>query len=42
MTVAVPQYTYLLSVPTVIAYAMGFAVIKYQEGFVQLPPYGSE
>ncbi|EJF60734.1 hypothetical protein DICSQDRAFT_170879 [Dichomitus squalens LYAD-421 SS1] len=33
-------YTYLLSVPGIIAYAIGFAAIKYQEGFVQLLPSG--
>ncbi len=36
------QYTYLLSVPAVMAYAIGFTVIKYQEGFTVLPEYGSE
>ncbi|PIL33661.1 hypothetical protein GSI_04284 [Ganoderma sinense ZZ0214-1] len=35
-----PQYTYLLSVPGIIAYAVGFAVIKYKEGFMSLPIYG--
>ncbi|KAI0695189.1 hypothetical protein C8T65DRAFT_584489 [Cerioporus squamosus] len=33
-------YTYLLSVPAVMAYSIGFAVIKYQEGFTVLPEYG--
>ncbi|TFK92000.1 hypothetical protein K466DRAFT_573336 [Polyporus arcularius HHB13444] len=33
-------YTYLLSVPAVMAYAIGFTVIKYQEGFTVLPEYG--
>ena len=36
------QYTYLLSVPCIIAYSVGFAAIKYQEGFTVLPEYGSE
>ena len=35
------QYTYLFSVPCIMGYAIGFAVIKYQEGFVDLPGYGS-
>jgi len=33
-------YSYLLSVPLIATYAIGFAVIKYKEGFVQLPFYG--
>ncbi|RPD57949.1 hypothetical protein L226DRAFT_470081 [Lentinus tigrinus ALCF2SS1-7] len=33
-------YTYLLSVPCVIVYSIGFASIKYQEGFTVLPDYG--
>ncbi|KAI0828053.1 hypothetical protein BC628DRAFT_1317198 [Trametes gibbosa] len=33
-------YTYLLSVPCIMAYAIGFAVIKYQEGLVDLPGHG--
>ncbi|KAI0752774.1 hypothetical protein C8Q80DRAFT_1148157 [Daedaleopsis nitida] len=33
-------YTYLLSIPGIIAYSFGFAVIKYQEGFVDHPVYG--
>ena len=35
------KYTYLFSVPCIMGYAIGFAVIKYQEGFVDLPGYGS-
>ena len=35
------QYTYLFSVPCIIGYAIGFAVIKYQEGYVDLSGYGS-
>ncbi|KIK60768.1 hypothetical protein GYMLUDRAFT_43375 [Collybiopsis luxurians FD-317 M1] len=33
-------YSYLLSVPLIIAYAVGFAVIKYKEGYIQLPFVG--
>ncbi|EIM80847.1 uncharacterized protein STEHIDRAFT_30172, partial [Stereum hirsutum FP-91666 SS1] len=33
-------YSYLLSVPLIIVYSIGFAVIKYGEGFVQLPALG--
>ncbi|KAI0664018.1 hypothetical protein C8Q70DRAFT_214291 [Cubamyces menziesii] len=33
-------YTYLLSVPCIMAYALGFAVIKYEEGLIYLPEYG--
>ncbi|KAI0767195.1 hypothetical protein C8Q74DRAFT_938168 [Fomes fomentarius] len=33
-------YTYLLSVPGILTYSVGFAVIKYEEGFVDLPVYG--
>lgn len=33
-------YSYLLSVPLITVYAVGFAVIKYQEGFIDLPLLG--
>ncbi|KAI1786347.1 hypothetical protein LXA43DRAFT_1110214 [Ganoderma leucocontextum] len=33
-------YTYLLTVPGILTYAIGFAVIKYQEGLMTLPVYG--
>ncbi|KAI0740968.1 hypothetical protein C8Q76DRAFT_822563 [Earliella scabrosa] len=33
-------YTYLLSIPGILTYSVGFAVIKYQEGYVDLPVYG--
>ncbi|KAL0563855.1 hypothetical protein V5O48_018207 [Marasmius crinis-equi] len=33
-------YSYLLSVPFILVYAVGFTVIKYQEGFVDMPFYG--
>ena len=36
------QYSYLLSVPLIITYAVGFAAIKYYEGFVVYPFVGCE
>ncbi|KAI0326063.1 hypothetical protein GY45DRAFT_1374235 [Cubamyces sp. BRFM 1775] len=33
-------YTYLLSVPCIMAYSIGFAVIKYEEGLLYVPEYG--
>ncbi|KAF9262658.1 hypothetical protein L218DRAFT_1000539 [Marasmius fiardii PR-910] len=33
-------YSYLLSVPLITTYAVGFAIIKYQEGFLDLPSHG--
>ncbi|KAI0629473.1 hypothetical protein C8Q77DRAFT_1201695 [Trametes polyzona] len=33
-------YTYLLSVPCIMAYAIGFATIKYKEGLVDIPGHG--
>ncbi|KAI0774854.1 hypothetical protein BD413DRAFT_611848 [Trametes elegans] len=33
-------YTYLLSVPCIMVYSIGFAVIKYEEGLTVLPEYG--
>jgi hypothetical protein len=33
-------YSYLLSVPLLIAYSVGFTVIKYREGFVMMPGMG--
>ncbi|KAH9846485.1 hypothetical protein C2E23DRAFT_852460 [Lenzites betulinus] len=33
-------YTYLLSVPCIMTYSIGFAVIKYKEGLVVLPGFG--
>ncbi|EIW54595.1 uncharacterized protein TRAVEDRAFT_154204, partial [Trametes versicolor FP-101664 SS1] len=33
-------YTYLLSVPCIVAYAVGFAVIKYEEGLVDIQGLG--
>ncbi|KAG6918880.1 hypothetical protein DXG01_010944 [Tephrocybe rancida] len=35
-------YSYLLSVPLITTFAIGFAVVKYYEGFVALPLYGSK
>jgi len=44
----VMTYSYLLAVPVLLTYTLGFAVIKYEEGYVTLPsgtvfpkPYGS-
>ncbi|KAF8885982.1 hypothetical protein BD779DRAFT_1673425 [Infundibulicybe gibba] len=36
----VMTYSYLLSVPLLMAYSIGFAIIKYTEGFVALPLFG--
>ncbi|KAH9959124.1 hypothetical protein BC827DRAFT_1216351 [Russula dissimulans] len=33
-------YSYLMSIPLVITYAVGFCIIKYSEGFITLAPYG--
>ncbi|KAI8978336.1 hypothetical protein BD414DRAFT_422156 [Trametes punicea] len=33
-------YTYLTSVPCIMAYSIGFAAIKYQEGLIFLPGFG--
>jgi hypothetical protein len=35
------QYSYLLTIPLITAYAITFAVIKYQEGEILVPPFGS-
>ena len=34
------QYTYLLTLPLIMVYAMGFTVIKYQMGWTYIPNYG--
>ena len=31
------QYSYLLAVPILLTYTAGFAVIKYEEGYIILP-----
>ncbi|TFK44987.1 hypothetical protein BDQ12DRAFT_642091 [Crucibulum laeve] len=36
----VMTYSYLLSVPLIIGYAVGNAIIKYHEGFIYLPTHG--
>ena len=36
------QYTYILSLPTLATYAIGNAVIKYEEGFIFYPGHGSK
>ncbi|KAI0253703.1 hypothetical protein BJV78DRAFT_1360034 [Lactifluus subvellereus] len=36
----VMTYSYLLSVPLLITFAVGFCIIKYSEGFITLPVYG--
>ncbi|KAF5387270.1 hypothetical protein D9757_006829 [Collybiopsis confluens] len=36
----VMTYSYLLSIPLIITYSVGFAIIKYNEGYIQLPVYG--
>lgn len=33
-------YSYLLSVPLVVSYSVGFCIIKYQEGFIVYPGFG--
>ena len=37
-----PQYTYTATMPLIIAYALGFCVIKYQEGYVAIPGLGGK
>lgn len=37
----VVKYTYILSLPTLATFAIGNAAIKYKEGFIYLPGYGS-
>lgn len=39
---SISKYSYLLSVPLIITYAVGFAVIKYKEGYAFLPSVGGE
>lgn len=34
-------YTYLASVPLIATFAIGFTILKYREGFVEVPVYGS-
>ncbi|KAH9058245.1 hypothetical protein EDB87DRAFT_1685564 [Lactarius vividus] len=36
----VMTYSYLLSVPLIIVYSVGFCIIKYKEGYTVLPLYG--
>ncbi|KAI9441805.1 hypothetical protein H4582DRAFT_1413270 [Lactarius indigo] len=36
----VMTYSYLLSVPLIIIYSVGFCIIKYKEGYIFLPVYG--
>jgi len=33
-------YSYLFSLPLIICYAVGFAIIKYSEGYIFLPEFG--
>ncbi|KIY46156.1 hypothetical protein FISHEDRAFT_48082 [Fistulina hepatica ATCC 64428] len=33
-------YTYLTSVPLTVTYAIGFTIIKYREGYMDIPGYG--
>ncbi|KAF8918416.1 hypothetical protein CPB85DRAFT_1281988 [Mucidula mucida] len=33
-------YTYLVTVPLIATFAIGFTVLKYREGYVDLPPHG--
>ena len=35
------QYTYMLTIPLVGIFAIGFAIIKYQTGYSFVPGYGS-
>lgn len=35
------QYTYLLTLPLVLVYALGNTIIKYHQGFIDHPIYGS-
>ncbi|EIN06435.1 hypothetical protein PUNSTDRAFT_115010 [Punctularia strigosozonata HHB-11173 SS5] len=36
----VMTYSYLLSVPLIISYSIGFSIIKYQEGYTFVPGHG--
>lgn len=36
------QYTYILTIPTLFAYAAGYTVIKYKMGWTVVPGLGSE
>jgi len=38
----VPQYTYALTVPMIFCAVFGFMIIKYREGFLEVPGLGSE
>ena len=35
------QYSYLINIPLLIVFSVGFVVIKYQDGYVDYPLYGS-
>ena len=35
-------FTYLISVPLILSYSVGMAVVKYREGYMALIGYGSE
>lgn len=36
----VMTYSYLISIPLLMVFSVGFAVIKYQEGYTEIPIYG--
>ncbi|KAI9507127.1 hypothetical protein F5148DRAFT_151816 [Russula earlei] len=36
----VMTYSYLLSVPSIMTYAIGFSIIKYSEGYITFPGFG--
>lgn len=38
----VMTFTYLISVPLILSYSVGMAVVKYREGYMALIGYGSE
>ena len=35
------QYTYIVTIPLIAAYSIGYAYIKYRVGWVFVPEYGS-
>lgn len=37
----VPQYTYLLTIPMIFCNVLGFAIIKYNQGYFEIPLLGS-
>lgn len=40
-TDCIVQYTYIVTIPLILVYAMGFAIIKYNVGYTFVPGHGS-